>query len=185
MYISTRRPIYGFGNLKNRFLTAVEIRQRLQTARGVNVSEQTIRRRIEEQNLSACRPARGPELLRHHRVARLRFSREHASWTHEQWSKVLWTDEWRVVLRAPTGRERVWRRHWERFLPITTTQTVCFHGGSVLVWAGICSDTRTELVVVAGRLTAVRYIREILQEHILPFVAFLGSEDFILMQDNA
>uniref|UniRef100_A0A2H1VNK9 SFRICE_026544 n=1 Tax=Spodoptera frugiperda TaxID=7108 RepID=A0A2H1VNK9_SPOFR len=99
--------------LKNRFLTAVEIRQRLQTARGVNVSERTVRKRMEEQNLSARRPARGPELLRHHRVARLRFAREHANWTHEQWSKVLWTDGCRVALRAPNGRELVWRTHWE------------------------------------------------------------------------
>lgn len=171
--------------LRNRFLTAVEIRQRLQTARGVNVSERTIRRRMEERDLRARRPARGPELLRHHRVARLRFAREHANWTHEQWSKVLWTDECRVALRAPDGRERVWRRRGERFLPITTRQTVSFHGGSVMVWGGISSDARTELAVVNGRLTAVRYIEEILQEHVLPYVGFMGYEEFILMQDNA
>ncbi|KAJ8731827.1 hypothetical protein PYW08_014557 [Mythimna loreyi] len=70
--------------LRNWFLTAVKIRQRLQTARGVNVSERAIRRRMEEQNLRARRPARGLELLRHHRVARLRFAREHANWTHER-----------------------------------------------------------------------------------------------------
>ncbi|KAL0859656.1 hypothetical protein ABMA27_010775 [Loxostege sticticalis] len=39
--------------LRNRFLTAVEIRQRLQIARGVNVSKRTIRRRMEEVNLRA------------------------------------------------------------------------------------------------------------------------------------
>ncbi|KAL0829645.1 hypothetical protein ABMA28_003151 [Loxostege sticticalis] len=39
--------------LRNRFLTAVEIRQRLQIARGVNLRERTIRRRMEEVNLRA------------------------------------------------------------------------------------------------------------------------------------
>lgn len=99
--------------LRNRFLTAVEIRQRLHQTRGVNVSERTVRRRIEERNLRARRPARGPELERHHRVARLQFAREHSNWTLEQWANVLWTDECRAALRTPDGREHVYRRRGE------------------------------------------------------------------------
>lgn len=171
--------------LRNRFLTAVEIRQRLQITRGVNVSERTIRRRIQECNLRARRPARGPELERHHRVARLQFAREHENWTLEQWGNVLWTDECRAALRAPDGRERVYRRRGERFLAITTRQTVSFHGGSVMVWGGISSNARTELVIVEGRLNATRYIEEILQDHVVRYAEFIGAESFLLMQDNA
>ncbi|RVE42631.1 hypothetical protein evm_012717 [Chilo suppressalis] len=171
--------------LRNRYLTAVEIRQRLQIVRGVNVSERTVRRRMEEVNLKACRPARGPELLRQHRIARLHFAREHVNWTHEQWARVLFTDECRIALRSPDGRERVWRRRGERFLPITTTQTVSFHGGSIMVWGGISSDARTELVIVDNRLTAVRYIEEVLQEHVMPYSGFIGHDQFLLMHDNA
>lgn len=171
--------------LRNRFLTAVEIRQRLQIARGVNVSERTIRRRMEEVNLKARRPARGPELLRQHRVARLQFARDHANWTHEQWARVLFTDECRIALRAPDGRERVWRRRGERFLPSTTKQTVSFHGGSIMVWGGISSDARTELVVIDNRLTAMRYIEEIIQEHVVPYMGYIGYDQFLLMHDNA
>lgn len=171
--------------LRNRFLTAVEIKRRLQATRGIIVSERTIRRRLEERDLRAKRPARGPELERHHRVARLRFAREHVNWTTEQWSKVLFTDECRVALRAPDGRERVYRRRGERFLSITTRQTVSYQGGSVMVWGGVCSEARTELVIVDRRLTAAMYIEEILQDHVVPFVDFIGREDFLLMQDNA
>lgn len=171
--------------LRNRFLTAVEIRQRLQNVRGINVSERTIRRRMEEMNLRSRRPARGPELLRQHRAARLRFAREHVNWTHEQWAKVLFTDECRIALRAPDGRERVWRRRGERYLPITTTQTVSFHGGSIMVWGGVSSDARTELVAIDNRLNATRYIEEILQEHVMPYSGFIGFDDFLLMHDNA
>lgn len=171
--------------LRNRFLTAVEIRRRLQATRGVIVSERTIRRRMEERDLRAQRPARGPELERQHRTARLRFARQHVNWTNDQWSKVLFTDECRVALRAPDGRERVYRRRGERFLPITTRQTVSYQGGSIMVWGGICSDARTELVIVDRRLTAARYIEEILQDHVVAFVDFIGREDFLLMHDNA
>ncbi|KAL0895252.1 hypothetical protein ABMA27_011406 [Loxostege sticticalis] len=158
---------------------------RLQIARGVNVSERTIRRRMEEVNLRARRPARGTELLRQHRVARLQFARDHANWTHEQWARVLFTDECRIALRAPDGRERVWRRTGERFLPITTTQTVSFHGGSIMAWGGISSDARTELVVVDNRLIATRYIEEIIQEHVVPYMGYIGYDQFLLMHDNA
>lgn len=171
--------------LRNRYLTAVEIRQRLQIVRGINVSERTVRRRMDEVNLRSRRPARGPELLREHRVARLRFAREHANWTHEQWANVLFTDECRMALRAPDGRQRVWRRRGERFLPITTTQTVSFHGGSIMVWGGVSSDARTELVVVSNRLNATRYVGEILQDHVLSYMGFIGHDNFLLMHDNA
>lgn len=170
---------------RNRFLTAVEVRQSLQMVRNVNVSERTIRRRLEEDDLHACRPARAPKLERYHRVARLRFAREHANWSLEDWGNVLFTDESRVALRAPDGRERVYRRRGERFLPITTRQTESFHGGSVMVWGGISSDARTELVIVEGRENAARYIEEILQEHVVPYVDFIGAENFLLMHDNA
>lgn len=54
-----------------------------------------------------------------------------------------------------------------------------------MVWGGISSDGCTELVVVDNRLTATRYIEEILQEHVLVYSGYIGHEQFILMHDNA
>ena len=170
--------------LRNRFLTTVEIAQRLWIARGINISERTVRRTMKERDLISRRLARGPELLRQHRVARLRFAREHANWTFDDWGKILFTDECRVGLRAPDWQERVYRRRGERFQPNTTRQTVSFHGGSIMVWGGISSEARTVLVVIEGRLTADRYVRETLQEHVLPYTGFIGEADFLLMHDN-
>lgn len=86
--------------LRNHFLAAVEIQQRLQIFRNVNVSERTVRRRMEEVHLRARRPARGPQLLPQLRAARLQFAREHANWSHEQWARVLFTEECRITLNA-------------------------------------------------------------------------------------
>lgn len=172
-------------SLRNRFLTAVELRRQLQLIRGVDVSERTVRRRLKEADLRSRRPARCLELLRCHRMARLRFAQEHASWTIEQWKSVLFTDECRVALRAPDGRERVYRRRGERYLANTTRQVTSFHGGSVMVWGGITSDARTELAIVNGPLNAERYVRDILQEHVIPHMESVGAENFVLMHDNA
>nr|CAH7748805.1 unnamed protein product [Callosobruchus chinensis] len=53
-----------------------------------------------------------------------------------------------------------------------------------MVWAGISLEARTELYIIPrGSLTAVRYINEILQNFVVPYVDFIGI-NFILMHDN-
>ena len=58
-------------------------------------------------------------------------------------------------------------------------------GGSVMVWAGISTQGKTDLHVIDnGTLTAERYINEILNVHVRPYAGAIGP-DFILMDDNA
>jgi hypothetical protein len=42
-----------------------------------------------------------------------------------------------------------------------------FGGGSVMVWATISNDRKTDLVHVPGNVTTVRYRDEILQPHLM------------------
>ncbi|KAJ4429228.1 hypothetical protein ANN_26231 [Periplaneta americana] len=110
---------------------------------------------------------------------------EDRDWRNGQWSCVLFTDESRFNLCSPDGRERVWRRRGERFSQCCISENVPYGGGGVMVWAGVCTDARTELVFVEnGRLTADRYINECLADHIVPFGQFVG-DNFVLMHDNA
>lgn len=171
--------------LRNRFLTAVEARNQLFEVRNNSISERTVRRRLAEQNLVARRPAKAPKLEVHHRRARLQFAREHLNWTMEEWRNVLFSDESRIALRAPDGRQRVYRRRNERFAPCAIVETVGYQGGSIMVWGGISYEARTDLVVVSrGSLTAQRYVEEVLQDHVVPFAPFIG-DNFTLMHDNA
>jgi transposase len=171
--------------LRNRQLTSVMTQNRLREVRGVNVSKWTVRRRLQESGLKACRPATGPKLLPRHRVARLQFAREHLHWNLAQWSSVLFTDESRFCLNSPDGRVRVWRRTGERFSECTFIPRLSYGGGSVMVWAGISTQARTELAFIdGGSLTAQRYIEEVLANHVVPFAPFIG-DNFMLMQDNA
>ena len=45
-----------------------------------------------------------------------------------------------------------------------------FGGGSVMVWAGICLDGRTQLSIVQVTLNAVKYRADILDPIVLPFL---------------
>lgn len=170
---------------RNPRLTAVQARNLLQEVRGVAVSERTVRRRFEEVHLRSFVPAKAPKLEVQHRRNRLNFAREHCLWTTDQWSKVLFSDECRILLNQIDGRQRLWRREGERYNQLNFETTVAYGGGSIMVWGGICLGARTDLVVFdRGSLTADRYILEVLEENVVPFAPFIG-DGFVLMQDNA
>nr|CAH7753615.1 unnamed protein product [Callosobruchus chinensis] len=91
----------------------------------------------------------------------------------------------RFSLRSPDGRERVWRRPQGRFAECTFSPRVGYQGGSLMVWAEISLEARTELYIIPrGSLTAVRYIDEILQDFVVLYVDFIRN-NFILIYDNA
>ncbi|KAL0832328.1 hypothetical protein ABMA28_001763 [Loxostege sticticalis] len=167
------------------------VRNSLQEVHHNNVSSDTILRRLREADIKRYRPANGPKLLREHRVARLRFSREHIRWTDEDWSRIMFSDESRFCLFTNDGRRRVYRRPGERYCQACFEEKVPFDGGSIMVWAGISAESRAELVVIEnGSLPSKnwepspRYEEEILNEHVGPFLVNMVANS-IFMHDNA
>lgn len=171
--------------LRNRRVTSTLLNNELLTVRNVAISSRTVRRRLNEGGLSSRVPAVKPLLTREHRVQRLNFARNHQHWTVNDWKKVLFSDETRVSLKGPDGRERVWRRTGERFASCNISTKVAFGGGSVMFCGGICFNGRTELVPVRVRsMNADYYLENIVVEHVMPFMSFVGP-NFLFMQDNA
>jgi hypothetical protein len=53
-----------------------------------------------------------------------------------------------------------------------------------MVWGGISSAAHTDIVIVdRGRITAYRYITEVVETYAVRFASFIG-DDFLLMDDN-
>ena len=52
-----------------------------------------------------------------------------------------------------------------------------------MVWSCVSQHHRTELVVIAGNLNAVRYREDILLPHVVPFLQ--AHPDMALQHDNA
>lgn len=170
---------------RQRFVTATALQNDFQNATGVRLSTQTIRNRLHTAGMRARRPAIRIPLTRNHIQARLQWARDHARWTLHDWTPVLFTDESRFCVDFTDRRVRVWRSANERLAPVCVATHDRHGGGSVMVWAGISMQGRTDLHIVQnGTLTAVRYVNEILDVYVRPYAGAIGPE-FILMDDNA
>ncbi|GFO35759.1 transposable element tcb1 transposase [Plakobranchus ocellatus] len=95
----------------------------------------------------ARRPVQRTDLRLHHRQTRLLWANNHrVSWTGQQWSQVLLTDESRFVISRYGGRMCVYRCRNERFEDQCVHESSNRGYGQTVVWGGITTDHRTALV---------------------------------------
>ncbi|GFU60859.1 HTH_Tnp_Tc3_2 domain-containing protein [Trichonephila clavipes] len=126
---STGRPRYFEVTAKrNRQNTASDLSRLLSSATGTTVSRQTVYRRLEHIRLYARRPVRSVPLTATHCRLRLTWSREHALWTPQQWSCMMFSDESRFCLQSDSRRTLLWRdpatRYRQELLPPPLNNTV-------------------------------------------------------------
>ena len=167
-------------HLRNRFLTVTS-----SAAHGLNhpISIWTVIRRLRLHGIRPYRPFRGMTLTNQIRHRRLAWARTVRQWQQRHWSRVLFTDESRFQLNKPDGRVRVYRRRDERTSRCCVTEVEPYGGGSFMVWGGICGDSKTDLVIIRGNLTARRYIDEVLQPVVIPWL--FQNPRTVYQHDNA
>ena len=145
-----------------------------------SISAQTVRNRLREAGLRACRPVVKQVLTRHHW-----HCLTHRCWTRHDWQKVpIFTDESLFCLTRGDGQIRVYRRRNERYTESCTLERDRFGGGrSVMVWGGVSQHHQTQLVVIAGSLSSVSYRENILLPLVVRFLQ--AHPDMTLQHDNA
>ncbi|GFV71308.1 HTH_Tnp_Tc3_2 domain-containing protein [Trichonephila clavipes] len=92
-----------------------------------DISRKTVYRRLEHIGLYARRPVRCVPLTATRCRLRLTWSREHALWTPQQWSCVMFSDESRFNLQSDSRRTLIWRAPGTRTTkrtPLNDTITV-------------------------------------------------------------
>ncbi|GFT90787.1 transposable element Tcb2 transposase [Trichonephila clavipes] len=100
---------------RNRRSTASDLSRQLSSATCTTVSRQTVYRRLGHIGLYARRPVRCVSLTATHCRLRLTWSREHALWTPQQWSCVMFSDESRFGLQSDSRRTLIWRAPGTRY----------------------------------------------------------------------
>ncbi|GFW82171.1 transposable element Tcb1 transposase [Trichonephila clavipes] len=145
------------------------------------VSAHTIRRRLQRSGLSARRPLLGLPLTQNHRRLRRQWGDERRLWVVE-WNEVVFTGESCICLQHH-GRIRVWRHRGEGMLNSCVMQRHTGPATGIMVWGGIGYHSRTSLVRIVGTLNCQRYISEVLEPVVLPYLQSLAKA--IFQQDNA
>ena len=101
--------------LRNRFITAPELKQEIHAATGLRFSNSTVCRRLHEVGLKTIRIFRGVITSRVNIRARLQWCQQHQDWSIRRWRYVMFSNESRFCLRFTDGRKRVWRRREELY----------------------------------------------------------------------
>ncbi|GFW23083.1 transposable element Tc3 transposase [Trichonephila clavipes] len=100
-----------------------------------------------------------------------------------EWNEVVFTDESRIGLKPHDGRIRVWRHRGERMLNSCVMHRHTGPVPGIMVWGGIGYHSRTPLVRIVSTLKSQRYISEVLEPVVLPYLQGLATA--IFQQDNA
>ncbi|GFT55139.1 transposable element Tcb1 transposase [Trichonephila clavipes] len=145
-----------------------------------SLSARTIRRCLQQSGLFARRPLLGLLLTQNHRRFRRQWCDERRTWAAE-WNEVVFTDESRICLQHD-GRIRVWRHRGERMLNRCVMHRHTGPAPGIMVWGGIGYHSRTPLVRIARTLKSQRYISEVLEPVVLPYLQGLATA--IFQQDN-
>ncbi|GFV57089.1 transposable element Tcb1 transposase [Trichonephila clavipes] len=129
---------------RNRRSTASGLSRQLSSATGTTASRQNVYRRLGYISLYAGRPVRCVPLTATHCRLRLTWSREHALWTPQQWSSVMFSDESRFSLQSDSRRTLIWREPGTRYHQENTIERHRYGGAGWLVWGGIILGYRTD-----------------------------------------
>ncbi|GFW92907.1 transposable element Tcb2 transposase [Trichonephila clavipes] len=165
----------GFGN---------DSKMMLSSACGKTVARQTVYRRLGHIGLYARRPVKCVSLAATHRPLRFTWSREHALWTLQQWSCVMFSDESRFSLQSDFRRTLISRASSTRYHQENTIERHRYRGAGWLIWGGIILGSRTDLHGQSVTMTGHIYRDAILEQHVRLFRGAMGAE-FLFMDDNA
>ncbi|GFY20218.1 HTH_Tnp_Tc3_2 domain-containing protein [Trichonephila clavipes] len=139
---------------RNRRSTASHLSRQHSSATGTAVSRQTVYRRLKHIGLYALRLVRCVPLTRTHCRLVLTWSGEHALWTPQQWSCVMFSDKSRFNLPSDSHRTLIWRAPGTHYHQENTTEKHRYGGAGWVVWGGILLGSRTDLHVQSVTMTA-------------------------------
>ncbi|GFU62427.1 transposable element Tcb1 transposase [Trichonephila clavipes] len=153
----------------DRSVTSRSIAQHIESVTRHSVSASTIRRHLQQSGLSARRPLLGLPLTQNHRRLRHQCCDERRMWAAKG-KEVVFIDESRICLQQHDGRIGVWRHRGERML---NTCVMYHYTGSIpgiMVRGSIGYHSRTLLVRIVGTLNSQRYISEVLEPVVFPYL---------------
>lgn len=163
--------------------------ERLRIDSNIDVSEQTIRRRLREAGIRKWKAVNRPLLTRKHARARLKWAREYRHWSVEQWRKVIWSDETIVRNQSDPRGLRVFRRQdkREKYDPKNIQPKSKYGGASQMIWGCFVDDKIGPIAFIDVSIKKEVYMN-VLSNTLLSFIDALNADGLTnleFQQDNA
>ena len=168
--------------IKNRFSTTTDLANKWGVSINGGPSRSTTYRRLRMMGFRSRIPASKPLLNKRQKKKRLTWARIHATWTEEDWTKVIWSDESKFCINFGDQHPRVWRKPCERYRPECAKRSVK-HPASVMVWGCICSRGTGRLCVLKTTVNSAAYL-QVLEHQLLPFIEDLFGDEEVLFQHD-
>jgi transposase len=164
---------------------ASQVTKSLQNVVGQSVSVKTVRRGLRAAGMKAVVKRKRPKLSRVHRRKRLEWAERHASWTLDDWKRVIWTDESKINRFGSDGRVWVWKKAGEGLSDRLVEGTVKFGGGNLMIWGCMLWEGVGFATRIDGRMDADLYV-QILEDELQQSMEYYGKdvEDVVFQQDN-
>ncbi|GBM64829.1 hypothetical protein AVEN_197962-1 [Araneus ventricosus] len=122
--------------------------------------------------LSSRRPTRVPLLTKRHRQLRLQWAWKQRDWAMDEWKRVAWSDESRILIHHVDARVKVRHLPGEQLLPSCTAGHTQAGGGGIELWGTFSWAALGLVVVVEQTMKAVNYLNTIADE-LHPYMAFV------------
>ena len=107
----------------NRRLYVAKLKVELSSDYQIDVSKDTIRRRLKVVGFKGKVAKRKPFILVKNQKMRLCWAKIHSKWTIKQWKTVLWTDETKINQFGSDGIIRTWQKKGESIIKKFTRAT--------------------------------------------------------------
>ena len=149
----------------------------------MNISDRTVRRRLNDFGLQGCIVKKKPLVCRRNRLKRLDFAKKYALKPVTFWKRMLWSDETKVNL-FNSDKKVYARRPQNKEMDRRYTSKTVKHGGcSVMVlgcfsWLGL-----GPIVRINGIMDQIGY-KNILERDMEPFAYDCLPLKWIFMHDN-
>ena len=148
---------------KDPFLTAADIQRIVNSDYGIEVSHDTINRRLIEAGLPSRVARKKPFISDPNIQKRLEWCIKYQDWTVDQWKRVLFCDEsaftlvyhGRVLVRRPPGKKAAYDKKYIK-------PTIKHGGGKINVWGCFCYDGVGDLHKIDGIMVCIFFATEFL-----------------------
>ena len=139
---------------KDPFMPSREIRKNMNLDYNINISHQTVTRRLKEAGLNGCVSRKKPFISKNNIKKRLEWAIAHKNWNVDDWKQVLWCDESPFTL-SYHGRQFVWRPKGEAYKTRYIKPTFKHGGGKIQIWGCFSWYGVGDLFKIDGILVSV------------------------------